>query len=115
MARSSRIAIVQQPLGVERHALVQLQLLFEPLAPETERALRARRELAFEVLDVAAERRDASVGRVGEIAEDVQIAEVAEGARQIFVDEPQRAAQALEADLDEDPGRILDVVLAPPG
>ncbi len=33
-----------------------------------------------------------------------------EGARQIVVDETQRAAQALEADLDEDARGILDVV-----
>ena len=36
--------------------------------------------------------------------------EPAEGARQIRLDESQRAAQALEADLDEDARRILDVV-----
>ena len=35
---------------------------------------------------------------------------IAEGARQVFVDEPQRAAHALQPDLDEDAGRILDVV-----
>ena len=64
-----------------------------------------------EILDVAAERGRRLDRRVGEIAEDVQIVERAEGARQILVDEPQRAAQALEADLHEDAGRILDVVL----
>ena len=40
----------------------------------------------------------------------MQVVEIGERARQIVVDEPQRAAQALEADLDEDAGRILDVV-----
>ena len=48
--------------------------------------------------------------RVGEVAEDVHVVEAAERARQVVVDEPQRAAQALEADLHEDAGRILDVV-----
>ena len=33
-----------------------------------------------------------------------------ERARQIRLDEPQRAAPALESDLDEDPGTLLDVV-----
>jgi hypothetical protein len=40
----------------------------------------------------------------------MQIAEIGERAWQIVMDEPQRAAQALEANLDVDPGRILDVV-----
>jgi hypothetical protein len=41
----------------------------------------------------------------------VQIVERTKRARQVIVDEPQRAAQALEADLDEDARRVLDVVL----
>ena len=49
-------------------------------------------------------------GRVGEIAEHAHVVEAAEGARQVRFDEAQRAAQALESDLDEDAGRILDVV-----
>ena len=40
----------------------------------------------------------------------MQVVEPAERARQIVVDELQRAAQALEADLHEDARRILDVV-----
>ena len=48
--------------------------------------------------------------RVGEIAEQVQVVDVGERARQVVVDELQRAAHRLDADLDEDAGRVLDVV-----
>ena len=48
--------------------------------------------------------------RVGEIAEQMEIVDAGEGARQILVDELQRAAHRLDADLDVDAGRILDVV-----
>ena len=48
--------------------------------------------------------------RVGEIAEQVQIAQVAKRPRQVVLDETERAAEALETDLDEDAGRVLDVV-----
>ena len=100
----------EQPVGAERDALVEPELLLELLPPEPERALAARREVALEIVDVAADRGGRLGRRVGEIAEQVQIVEIAERARQILVDEPQRAAHALEADLDEDAGRILDVV-----
>src|SRR5687767_2772323 len=40
----------------------------------------------------------------------MEIVESAEGARQIVFDEPEGSAEALQADLDEDAGRILDVV-----
>ena len=48
--------------------------------------------------------------RVGEIAEQMQIVHARERARQIVFDELQRAAHRLDADLDEDAGRLLDVV-----
>ena len=47
---------------------------------------------------------------VRQIAEQVQVAQIAERARQIVVDESQGAAQALQPDLHVDAGRILDVV-----
>ena len=37
----------------------------------------------------------------------MQVVEPREGARQIVIDEPLRAAQAFEPDLDEDAGRSL--------
>ena len=45
----------QQPIGAERHALVEPELLLEPLAAETERALAARREVVLEILEVRAD------------------------------------------------------------
>jgi hypothetical protein len=40
----------------------------------------------------------------------VQIVHVRESSRQLIVDELQRSPECLDADLDEDTGRILDVV-----
>ncbi len=100
----------QQAIGAEREAFVEAELLLEPLAAQAERALAARREVGLEKLDVGGERGRRFGRRVGEVAEQVQVAEVAEGARQVVVDEAERAAQALEPDFDEDAGRILDVV-----
>ena len=40
----------------------------------------------------------------------MQVVHVAERSGQVLFDEPLRPAEALEADLDEDPRRILDVV-----
>ena len=48
--------------------------------------------------------------RVGQIAEQVQIAQIAERPRQVVVDEPERPADALEPHLHEDARRILDVI-----
>ena len=89
---------------------VQLQLLLERSRPRRNEPLLRGASVAFEVLDIAADR-GGRLGRgVGEIAEQMQIAQIAERPRQIFVDEAQRAAHAFEADLDEDARRILDVV-----
>ena len=64
----------QQPLVIERNAFVELELLLQALAPETKRSAGARRDLLFEILDdVRADRPRRLGGRVGEIAEDVQI------------------------------------------
>ena len=78
--------------------------------PEPERRARLRRDLGFEILDVGADRLRRLDLRVGEVAEQMQIVDVGERARQILVDELQRAAHRLDADLDEDAGRLLDVV-----
>ena len=101
---------LEQSIGADSQAFIELELLLELLPPEPEAALAARRQIGLEILDVAPDRCRRFGRGVGEIAEDVEIVERREGAGQIVVDEPQRAAQALEPDLDEDPGRVLDVV-----
>ena len=73
-------------------------------------ALAARREIPLQVLDVGADRGGRFGRRIRQIAEQVQIAKIAERARQILVDEAQRPAHALEPDLDVDAGGIFDVV-----
>ena len=106
LARGDR----QQAIGAEREALVEGELLLEPLAAEAERAFGARREVGLEELDVGRDRRRGLGRRVGEIAEQVQVAQVGKRPRQIVVDEAERAAKAFQPDLDEDAGRILDIV-----
>ena len=92
----------EQAIDRQRDAFVEPQLLLELVAPEPERGARLRRDLGFEILDVGADRLRRLGLRVGEIAEQVQIVDVGERARQIVVDELQRAAHRLDADLDED-------------
>ena len=59
---------------------------------------------------IALDRRRRLGGRVGEVAEDVQIVERRERAREIRLDEPQDASPGLEAHLHVDSGALLDVV-----
>ena len=40
----------------------------------------------------------------------MQVAQVAKGTRQVFVDEAEGAPHAFQPHLDENPGRVLDVV-----
>jgi hypothetical protein len=63
-------------------------------------------QLALEVADICADRRGRLGRGVGEIAEQVHVAQAAERARQIFVDEAACLA-CFEADLDQDAWRIL--------
>ena len=100
----------EQPVHGHRQPLFELQLPFEPVASQPERGARARRDLRLEVLQVGANRLRGLGLRVGEIAEQVQVVHAREGARQLVLDERQRAAHRLDADLDEDAGRLLDVV-----
>ena len=64
----------EQAIGVERDALVEPKLLFEAFAPQAKRPFAARRELAFEVLDVAADGGGRFGRGIGQVAEQVQIA-----------------------------------------
>ena len=91
-------------------ALVEAELLLEPLASETEGALAARRQIGFEEFHVARNRVPGFRRGVGRIAKKVKVAEIGEGPRQVVVYEAQRAAKALEPDLDENAGGILDIV-----
>ena len=91
VACSSRVAIAEQAVDRQRDAFLEPQLLLELVAARggTRRA-RLRRDLGFEILDVGADRLRRLGLRVGEIAEQVQIVDVGERARQILVDELQR-------------------------
>ena len=106
LARGDR----QQPIDRQRQPFVEPELLLELVAARAGTTRAPRRQLGFEVLDVRADRLRRFGLRVGEIAEQVQVVDARERARQIVVDELQRAAHRLDADLDEDAGRILDVV-----
>src|SRR5262249_38557661 len=100
----------EQAIDRKRQPLLETQLLLELVAAEAKRRARLRRDVGLEILDVAADRLRGLGLRVGEIAEQVQVVDVAERARQIVLDELQRSAHRLDADLDEDAGRFLDVV-----
>ena len=103
VACSSRIGDGEQAIGVERDPLVEPQLLLEASRAEAERAAGARRQVVLEVGDVRADRlrRLAWRRRPDRRARACRRAPPNARGRSVF-DEPQRAAQALEADLDED-------------
>ena len=100
----------QEPIGRQRDAFLELQLLFELVAAEAERGLGAWREVGLQVVDVRLHGGRRLRGRVRQVAKDVQIVERRERAGQICVDELQDTAPALEPRLHEDPGALLDVV-----
>ena len=106
LARRNR----EQAIDWQRDAFFEAQLLLEAIAPEAERALGLRPDVVFEIVDVGADRLHRFVARVGEIAEQVHVVDGREGPRQVGVDERHRAAPGVDADLDEDRGRLLDVV-----
>ena len=100
----------QQTLDRQREAFVELYLLFESIAPEPESGAGPRRDVVLEIFDVGADGLRGLGLRVGEIAQEVQIVNVGEGAWQIVVDEREGALHRLDPDLDEDARRLLDVV-----
>ena len=111
VACSSRVAIASSRSTGIVMPFVEPQLLLELLAAQAERRARA-----------AARRRSRGTAMYAPIACDASVCASArspsrcrsstldERARQVVVDELQRAAHRLDADLDEDAGRILDVV-----
>src|SRR5580765_210930 len=100
----------QKTIRAERNPFFELQLLFELVAPETERGFRPRCEIGFKVIDVSLDGGRGFRGRICKVAEDVQIVERGESAREVNVDELEDAAPALESHLDEDARAFLDVV-----
>ena len=100
----------EQAVDRQRDAFFEPQLLLEAIAAETEGALRLRPNLVLEIGDVGADRLHRFGARIGEVAEQVHVVDVREGARQVGVDERHRAAPGVDADLDEDRRRFLDVV-----
>ena len=101
----------QQPIdGQAAEAFLQPQLLLELVAPEPEGRASLGRLFGFQVVDVPANRGGRLGGRIGEIAEQVEVVDVTQRARQVALDEAQRALERVDADLHEDAGRVLDVV-----
>ena len=97
VACSSRIAIASSRSGTNRDALVELELLLEFLPAEPEGSLAARRQVLFEVLDQAADRGGGFGGSIRQIAQEVQVAQVAKRAREVVVDESQGAREGSPA------------------
>ena len=92
----------EEAIGADLDAVFEFELPLEPLAPQTERGLRPRREVGLEIVEIRLDRRRGFGRRVGEIAENVEVVETRKRARQIGLDEAQRAAPAFETDFDED-------------
>ena len=102
VARSSRSRDCQQPVGVERDALVEPQLAVRTAAAEPEGAAGPGRQVRFQIFDVALDGLRRLGGRVGQVAQQVEVVEGGKRLRQIRFDELERAAERLQADLHED-------------
>ena len=100
----------QQSLGVQADALFEPQLRLQALPAQAKRRAGSRRQVLFEVRDVALQRVRRFGRRIGQVAEQVEIVHVGKRLRQIRFDELQDAAHRLQADLDVDARRVLDVV-----
>ena len=100
----------EQPFDRERNPLLQAQLLLEPVAAETERPLGIRPDVVLEVIDVGANRPHRLGARIVQVAKQVNVIDIREGARQVFPDKRHGATPGIDADLHEDGRRILDVV-----
>ena len=109
VAWNSRMRDGEEAVGVHRDAFVERQLPLEESRPRRNEA-RAFGAALLEVLDVARNRLRGFGRRIGQIAEQVHVVERGKCARQILLDEVERAAERLETDFDEDARRILDVV-----
>src|SRR5439155_2223955 len=92
----------EQAVDWHRKTFVELQLLLELVASEPKRCTRTRSDLRFQVFQVRTDGLGGFGLRVGEIAEQMQVVDAGEGARQISLYELQRSAHRLDTDLDED-------------
>ncbi len=101
---------LEQPVERDLEALLEAELGGEPIGAEPERRPRLRREIGLEVCHVGFQRVDGLALRVGQVAQQPEIVHIGERARQIRLDEAQRAAQGLEPALHINPWRVLDVV-----
>ena len=101
---------LQQLVGRQVDTLVEPQLLLEPRAAETKRSAAPRGHRVPQVRDVRAQGVGGLDRRVREHAEQVQVLQVAECARQVALDEGQQSLERLDADLDEQPRRLGDVL-----
>ena len=100
----------EQLIGRHVDTLVEPQLLLEPRATEAERSPAPRGHGVPQVGDVLAQGVRGFDRRVSEHAEQVQVLQVAKCARQVALDERQHALERLAADLDEETGRLGDVL-----
>ena len=100
----------QQAIDRHRQPFLQPELLLELVLAQPERGARFRRQLGFEVLHVRPDGLRRFGLCIGEVAEQMQVVNIFEGARQLFLDELERPAHRFDADLDVDAGRVLDVV-----
>ena len=107
---SSRVAMASRRSIGTADAFFELELLLELLAPQPERSAGLRADLVLEVVHVGSDRLARLGLCVGELAEQVQVVDVGQRARQVVVDERERSAHRFDAHLDEDAWRLLDVV-----
>ena len=100
----------EQPIGAERNAFIELQFAFEILAAQAERRLGPRGKICLQILDVVLDGMRRLGRRVGQISEDVKVVEARKGAREIGFDELEDAPPGFEADLDENPRALTNIV-----
>ena len=99
----------EQPLGPEADSFAVAQAAVEALPAQPERRAAPGGEGAAQMAGVAVDGRRGLGGRVGEVAEQVQVFEPPEGPRQIAFDERDHAVEHLRPGLDEDARRVFHV------
>ena len=105
---------LRQALGRQVDPLVEAQLLAEALRTEPKGSTAPRGQLFAQVADVGPQGVDGVGRRVGQVAQQVHVLQVAEGPRQVALDERQDPLERLDADADEEarglrhvlPGRL---------
>src|SRR5439155_13456581 len=95
----------EQTIEGYRQPLFKLQLLLELFASESERRARAWRRFLLEILQVQTDRVRRLGLSIGEVAKQVHVIHISKSPRELFVNELERPAHGLDADLDEDARR----------